>query len=100
MLAITDWDLPQFQMVDTCGYQKITIVLRKMLTYFGVLGCPILRPSNDIRKEPLPRPVGLNTVSLLRAASNALNLGPKQTMKVAEDGVWERPYPQPLEVEK
>lgn len=36
-------------------------------------------------QEPLPRPVGLNTVSLLRAASNALNLGPKQTMKVAEE---------------
>jgi len=37
-------------------------------------------------------------VSLLRAASNALNLGPKQTMKVAEDGSGSG-YPQSLEVE-
>lgn len=36
-------------------------------------------------QELLPRPLGLNTVALLRAASNALNLGPKQTMKLAEE---------------
>ncbi|CAJ1398833.1 unnamed protein product, partial [Effrenium voratum] len=37
------------------------------------------------REERVPRPVGLNTVQLLRSASNALNLGPKQAMKLAED---------------
>ena len=40
----------------------------------------------------LPRPLGLNTVQLLRAASNALNLGPKQAMKVAEDHVKEMAF--------
>eukprot|EP00930_Biecheleria_cincta_P004385 TRINITY_DN10529_c1_g1_i1.p1 TRINITY_DN10529_c1_g1~~TRINITY_DN10529_c1_g1_i1.p1 ORF type:complete len:874 (-),score=152.92 TRINITY_DN10529_c1_g1_i1:46-2640(-) len=36
-------------------------------------------------QEKIHRPVGLNTVHLLRTASNALGMGPKQAMKVAED---------------
>ncbi|CAK9027622.1 unnamed protein product [Durusdinium trenchii] len=48
--------------------------------------------NGDMRKEMLPRPLGLNTVQLLRAASNALNLGPKQAMKVAEDHVKEMAF--------
>ncbi|CAE7367179.1 unnamed protein product [Symbiodinium natans] len=41
--------------------------------------------SSSSSSEVLHRPTGLNTVQLLRSASNALNLGPKQAMKVAED---------------
>ncbi|CAE7933671.1 TOP3B [Symbiodinium necroappetens] len=41
--------------------------------------------SSSSTPEVLHRPTGLNTVQLLRSASNALGLGPKQAMKVAED---------------
>ena len=36
-------------------------------------------------RRTLERPTGLNTVQLLRAASNALGMGPKEAMRIAED---------------